>query len=83
MGEPSVSSTVTQNHCANAVCHHLATMCRMYNDYGFVRQDAAEQNLNSVNLPELDLNEVSSDGKKKSLSHLAQLERTNIEESFK
>lgn len=34
-------------------CQHLAAMCRMYNDYGSVARDAAEDNLNSVDFPEL------------------------------
>lgn len=31
---------------------HLATMCRTYNDYGSIRRDMAEGNLNSADFPE-------------------------------
>jgi hypothetical protein len=75
--------TVTQDYYANTVCHHLATMCRMYNDYGSIPRDAVEQNLNSINFPEFDFEDVGTDDKKHNLFQLAQLERTIIEESFR
>ncbi|KAK8043770.1 hypothetical protein PG994_012608 [Apiospora phragmitis] len=34
------------------LCRHLASLCRMYNDYGSVSRDRAEANLNSVDFPE-------------------------------
>ncbi|KAI1206322.1 uncharacterized protein F4807DRAFT_463811 [Annulohypoxylon truncatum] len=34
------------------LCRHLASLCRMYNDWGSLRRDADECNLNSVNFPE-------------------------------
>ena len=37
---------------AQDVVRHLASMCRMYNDYGSVRRDREERNLNSVDFPE-------------------------------
>ncbi|KAF9886600.1 hypothetical protein FE257_011240 [Aspergillus nanangensis] len=43
---------VRQQYLAEAMCRHLATMCRQYNDYGSVARDLAEENLNSVNFPE-------------------------------
>jgi hypothetical protein len=39
-------------YLAEDLCRHLASMCRMYNDYGSLRRDADERNLNSVNFPE-------------------------------
>ena len=45
---PSPRST----YVAQDLCHHLATMCRQYNDFGSVVRDAAEGNLNSLNFPE-------------------------------
>ncbi|KAJ4357231.1 uncharacterized protein N0V89_001806 [Didymosphaeria variabile] len=36
---------------AKALCRHLATMCRMYNDYGSATRDAEEGNLNSLDFP--------------------------------
>lgn len=34
------------------VCRHLASLCRMYNDYGSLARDLDESNLNSLNFPE-------------------------------
>ncbi|KAI1423457.1 hypothetical protein F5Y12DRAFT_757041 [Xylaria sp. FL1777] len=41
-----------QSYLAQDVCNHLASMCRIYNDYGSILRDRAEQNLNSSNFPE-------------------------------
>lgn len=38
---------------------HLATMGRMYNDYGSIARDRHEMNLNSVNFPEFDDGKVN------------------------
>ncbi|OJD36443.1 ent-kaurene synthase [Diplodia corticola] len=43
---------VSQKYFASDLCRHLATMCRMYNDYGSVRRDRLEGNLNSVDFAE-------------------------------
>ncbi|KAL1626218.1 hypothetical protein SLS54_003053 [Diplodia seriata] len=43
---------VSQKYFAADLCRHLATMCRMYNDYGSVRRDRVEGNLNSVDFAE-------------------------------
>jgi hypothetical protein len=51
-GGRDVFETPEQKYSAADVCRHLATMCRMHNDYGSVRQDELEGNLNSVNFPE-------------------------------
>ena len=45
-------TTVEQQYVAQDVARRLATMCRMYNDYGSVARDRAEGNLNSVDFPE-------------------------------
>ena len=44
--------TAEQQYVAQDVARRLATMCRMYNDYGSVARDRAEGNLNSVDFPE-------------------------------
>ena len=41
-----------QKYLAQVLVRHLAAMCRMYNDYGSIARDRAEQNDNSVNFPE-------------------------------
>ncbi|KAI1127673.1 hypothetical protein F5Y10DRAFT_191325 [Nemania abortiva] len=39
-------------YLAEDLCRHLASMCRMYNDYGSIARDSDEANLNSVDFPE-------------------------------
>jgi hypothetical protein len=46
--------TVAMKYWAQDMAAHLATMCRMYNDYGSLARDLAEQNLNSMNFPEFE-----------------------------
>lgn len=48
----SVFSVPTTAYVAEDFCRHLASLCRMYNDYGSVARDRMEGNLNSVNFPE-------------------------------
>ena len=52
--------TPKQKYYSQALCRHLATMCRQYNDYGSIARDRAEQNLNSVNFPEFHTTQASS-----------------------
>ncbi|KAM0195926.1 hypothetical protein ACHAPC_000416 [Botrytis cinerea] len=39
-------------YLAEDACRHLASLCRMYNDYGSLARDAEERSLNSVGFPE-------------------------------
>ncbi|KAL9122767.1 MAG: hypothetical protein Q9187_000684 [Circinaria calcarea] len=39
-------------YLAQDLCCHLAVMCWQYNDYGSIKRDRQERNLNSVNFPE-------------------------------
>lgn len=68
-----------EKYFAEAVCRHLATMCRMYNDYGSVARDCIERNLNSINFPEFNRGtnvDIHSDqSKKEALFTLAEYER--------
>ncbi|RYP63645.1 hypothetical protein DL769_006900 [Monosporascus sp. CRB-8-3] len=85
LGGAECFPTVTQKYFANAACRHLATMCRMYNDYGSVRRDAAEWNLNSVNFPEfaaLARKSIGIEDRKKALFKLAEFERGCLERSL-
>ncbi|KAI0425477.1 Ent-kaurene synthase [Xylaria sp. FL1042] len=41
-----------RSYIARDVCNHLASMCRMDNDYGSVKRDRLEKNLNSIDFPE-------------------------------
>ncbi|KAI8966716.1 hypothetical protein F5Y11DRAFT_361783 [Daldinia sp. FL1419] len=56
---PKLSSTVFKTarlaYLAEDLCRHLASLCRMYNDYGSIARDREENNLNSVNFPEFHL----------------------------
>ncbi|KAI1761980.1 Ent-kaurene synthase [Hypoxylon sp. FL1150] len=49
---PSIYRTAKSAYLAEDLCRHLASLCRMYNDYGSVARDKDEGNLNSVNFPE-------------------------------
>lgn len=72
--------TVREKYLAAATCRHLASMCRMYNDYGSVARDAAENNLNSVNFPEYDTSGDIED-KKRALFELAEYERSCLNDA--
>ncbi|EHA49536.1 ent-kaurene synthase [Pyricularia oryzae 70-15] len=72
--------TVEQKYFAAAANRHLATMCRMYNDYGSVSRDAAESNLNSLDFPEFSA--CGAESPKASLFSLAQYERACLEDSL-
>ena len=50
---------------AQDTVRHLASMCRMYNDYGSVRRDREEGNLNSVDFPEFGIGEHDHEGEEK------------------
>lgn len=50
-GEPFFKG-IRPHYLSNALCRHLANLCRQYNDYGSVACDQAESNLNSINFPE-------------------------------
>ncbi|KAI0107056.1 terpene synthase family protein [Nemania sp. FL0031] len=73
--------TVTQKYFANDVCRHLATMCRMYNDYGSIARDAAERNVNSVNFPEFftPTKRTTVEDRKERLILLAEYERACLD----
>lgn len=73
---------IGEKYYAAAACQHLATMCRMYNDYGSVSRDQAEGNLNSINFPDFGESESSSisadcreGSKREELFALAEYER--------
>lgn len=65
--------SASQKYYAQALCRHLSTMCRMYNDYGSMDRDAAEGNLSSLNFPEFGA--LSREGRKRELYELAEYER--------
>ncbi|CAJ2513955.1 Uu.00g020740.m01.CDS01 [Anthostomella pinea] len=51
-GDPDISTSARTAYLSEDLCRHLASLCRMYNDYGSLARDAEERNLNSVNFPE-------------------------------
>ncbi|KAH9884983.1 Ent-kaurene synthase [Xylariomycetidae sp. FL2044] len=59
------------------LCRHLATMCRMYNDWGSLARDHDEVNLNSVNFPEFGGGKLEL--AKDKLMDIAQYERHLLE----
>ncbi|KAH7389953.1 Ent-kaur-16-ene synthase [Pyrenochaeta sp. MPI-SDFR-AT-0127] len=66
--------TVKENYLVQATTRHMATMCRMCNDFGSIDRDLAEGNTNSVDFPEF-AGESSMAAKKKALAELADFER--------
>lgn len=72
--------TCEEKYVAEAMCRHLAVMCRMYNDYGSLARDRDEKNLNCVNFPEFAPAGPKSDAvRQKQLFSLAEFERSNME----
>ncbi|KAM5456799.1 hypothetical protein MaudCBS49596_001040 [Microsporum audouinii] len=80
----AASLGIQQRYISEAMCRHLATLCRMYNDYGSVARDRDERNLNSVNFPEFSPSSPSDGGSdddslRKELLLLAEYEREQME----
>ena len=57
-----------QKYLSQALCRHLATMCRQYNDYGSTTRDYIERNLNSIDFPEFRHNSSVNDDRSAALS---------------
>jgi hypothetical protein len=78
-------SSVEDKYVVEAMCRHLAVLCRMYNDYGSLRRDRDEKNLNSVNFPDFRGSESDTTREeqlKSRLFTLAEYERENVERAF-
>ncbi|KAI1373133.1 Ent-kaurene synthase [Hypoxylon crocopeplum] len=58
-------------------CRHLASLCRMYNDYGSLARDRDETNLNSVNFPEFATE--GAEAAKAELMSIAEYERRGLD----
>ncbi|KAI9847155.1 MAG: hypothetical protein M1837_003017 [Sclerophora amabilis] len=74
-----------EKYISEAMCRHLAVMCRMYNDYGSVARDRDEKNLNSINFPDFgpSLEDTKSDdAQRRKLMMLAEYERENMGNAF-
>jgi hypothetical protein len=52
-------SSATQNLMAFKMNSHIGSFCRIYNDYGSVKRDREERNINSINFPEFFLGVAS------------------------
>ena len=85
IGKPKVDwiASTHRRYVLEDACHHLAAMCRQYNDFGSVGRDRQEQNLNSINFPEFQnpdgegssgLEEIQN-SRKKDLLKIAEYER--------
>lgn len=66
-------------YLAEDVCRHLASLCRMYNDYGSLVRDRDETNLNSVNFPEFCTAQRTEAEAKAELMSIAEYERRGLE----
>ncbi|KAL8761591.1 MAG: hypothetical protein Q9184_002299 [Pyrenodesmia sp. 2 TL-2023] len=69
--------TSVDRYIGQAACGHLATMCRMYNDYGSLARDRSEMNLNCLNFPEFHSGDKPKGAEvlKQELYQLAEYER--------
>ncbi|RYP77683.1 hypothetical protein DL771_001051 [Monosporascus sp. 5C6A] len=66
-------------YLAEDACRHLASLCRMYNDYGSLARDRDETNLNSVNFPEFATAERMEAAAKAELMSIAEYERRGLD----
>ncbi|KAF3061434.1 Copalyl diphosphate synthase [Daldinia childiae] len=59
------------------VCRHLASLCRIYNDYGSLARDLDESNLNSLNFPEFSVDDggITEQEAKAQLMSISEYER--------
>lgn len=79
-GTDSFDNDIAQ-YLIQAVARHLGTMSRMQNDFGSVRRDRAEGNLNSIDF--IDENCATSDmQRKETLGRLIEFERSCLQHSF-
>ncbi|RYP17316.1 hypothetical protein DL765_004607 [Monosporascus sp. GIB2] len=79
--------TAAQKYLSEAVCRHLASMCRMYNDYGSIMRDQLEGNLNSINFPEFQTVKAmpingAMQSRKDTLFKLAEYERNGLNDAL-
>lgn len=85
------SKDAKTSYVAEAMVRSLASLCRMYNDYGSIGRDKAEGNLNSVNFPEFHVSGNRSVGGnaeeveknvKEELMWVAEYERRGLERAM-
>ncbi|KAK7731892.1 hypothetical protein SLS63_005189 [Diaporthe eres] len=76
-------------YVAEDLCRHLASMCRMYNDYASVSRDRTEGNLNSLDFADFHRNgeggglDADVDASKAQLMWVAEYERRGMEAAMK
>ena len=85
-GEQDLFKTAWQKYVADDICHRLATMCRVYNDFGSLERDVKEDNLNCANFPEFWSDMLPREEKAGQLERrvfeIADYERTMLETSL-
>ena len=76
--------TAEEKYFAQDLCRRLATMCRLYNDFGSVTRDEEEKNLNSINFPEFGIEGSRSTDLvlKSRVMKLAMYERSNVDSAL-
>lgn len=76
-------------YVAEDLCRHLASMCRMYNDYASVSRDRTEGNLNSLDFADFHRDgeggglDADVDASKAQLMWVAEYERRGMEAAMK
>lgn len=90
-GKFAFEDSPLSRYLSRSVIHHLAVMCRQYNDYGSVARDMDENNLNSLHFPDFTLSAPDvcnedvkgpSQEKKDQLLAIAEFERSSLDMSF-
>ncbi|KAI1149439.1 hypothetical protein F4825DRAFT_469094 [Nemania diffusa] len=86
LNRTDIFGSARTKYLAADLCRHLATLCRLENDYGSLRRDLEECNLNSLNFPEFaPVCEIATrdlrgeQTMKSELTWLAQYERRGLE----
>ncbi|KAK6601227.1 hypothetical protein H4I96_06568 [Botrytis cinerea] len=74
--------TVEVKYIAQDVSRHLASMCRLYNDWGSVLRDRDEDNLNSIQFPEFGASSATDEDLRRKLFNVAEYERRCLENSL-
>nr|CAP07655.1 copalyldiphosphate/kaurene synthase [Sphaceloma manihoticola] len=81
-----VFQTAEEKYLAAAAARHLATMCRIYNDYGSLARDTAERNVNSMHYPEFRQTTAQAEdptmAKKKALLSLGEYEHDFLRDTL-
>lgn len=81
VGSSLLETSSATSYVAEDLCRHLATMCRIYNDYGSIARDRKEGNLNCADFSEIKTNRDG--GQRTALMWIAEYERRGLDSALK